>query len=212
MSAPLYKEAWYYVRDGNIVRQDNLTSESMELRAEHENVSLDMVEELTGTGVLAGGAMPGFDAEGEDGQKNLLEKLTGEPTIMKKNKASKNKATKGGDPEEVTPRTPLEAAQDKMSEILKDGSKSRELALALGASSYGGELREELQKFNQRMEKLFKKLQSLVASKTNKRKILQPLLDFADEQKKWFETAQVLRVVWLRAWSFTLTAFVALLV
>ena len=179
------KEAWFYVKDGNMIRNDHKTGETAEMVGKSGDLSRDMVTDMTNAGMLASGSMPSFEVEKEEAQKAVMEKLTGEPVI-----AHKKKGTKRGATEPAEPRSYQQQAEDKMADILKDGTKARELALALTSNQYGEKLCKELWNFNGQMEKLFQKLQAIVNSGSTRRSAYKAYLSFADEKKKWFENAQ----------------------
>ena len=90
----------------------------------------------------------------------------------------------------MEPRTYKQQAEDKKADVLKDGTKARELALALSNNKYGEKLCKELWSFNAHMEKLYHKLEAIVSTGAEKKSAYKAYLDFADEKKKWFEDAQ----------------------
>ena len=175
------KEAWFYIKEGNVVRQDNSVTEGISMTGAMQDASKDMVESLNNdAGLLCAGALPAFDTHDEVGQKNLLTKLTQEPLVVKKRKTrNKEKAI------EVRPRTPREQAVDRWAigdckpvlasihcfypgraaEVLKHHTKAKELALSLRAAQYGGEIKKDLSNFASAMEKLYTKLQDMANSK-----------------------------------------------
>ena len=172
-----------------MVRSDTKTSEAMEMKGQNTDVSKDMMEDMCATGILAGGALPGFDAETEDGQKNLLAKITGEPVVVKKKAKNKARDTQEA-AEALRPKSPLDQAKEKRSEVLRNSTKARELSLSLSDQSYGKDLCKELAKFSLVMEKLYKKMGSMIDQKINSGKAYSKIFQFVDERKAWFDKAQ----------------------
>ena len=137
-----------------------MTNEAVEMQGRTDNATKDDIDNLMDAGVLQAGALPGFDVEEEAGQQELLAQLTNEPFVVKKRKSrGKDKAT------EVRPRTAMEEASDKAAEVLKSCTKAKELCLSLETIQYGGNLKQDLSRFSDIMERLYKKLQELINRK-----------------------------------------------
>ena len=148
-----------------------------------------MIEDLQTSGVLAGGSMPGFDVESEEGQKHLLTKLCGEPVVAKRKRTRRGKEELEA-AEELRPKTQIDIAKDKRADVLKISTKARELSLTLQSTPYGASLKSDLLKLSTTMERLYVKLGEKIDQKKDSKKAYAAYFAFADEKKQWFEKAQ----------------------
>ena len=95
------QEIYYYVNQGNQVREDNSTSDKSTVKVVDKG-NKELVEALTSEGgVLAAGVVPAPGTDTAEGQKALLDSLgtTVEPSSKKKPKPNKTPT------EEAEPKT-----------------------------------------------------------------------------------------------------------
>ena len=78
---------------------------------------------------------------------------------------------------------------DKLPDILKDSTKSREISISLTNLNYGGQLAEQLLAFSKQMELCYKRLSELQKGKPAD-KDLRKYLNYVDSKKNWFKQAQ----------------------
>lgn len=93
------------MQSGRVVRQDNLTKESM--KASATTGDQNMFRALTDEGGLSAGALPGVKAATEAGAKKMLQMLDDESRAVAKAKP-KARARVPEEAEQVVPKTTLE--------------------------------------------------------------------------------------------------------
>ena len=103
-------ETWYYMPSGRLVREDNITGESMTLGSS-KSCSEAMQQALTGDGgPLPAGLLPSIKTETAEGQRRLFEKLDeGKDVAMAKRAAKKKKKTEEEESKELEPKALLES-------------------------------------------------------------------------------------------------------
>ena len=160
------QEAWFYIKEGNVVRQDVITSEGVSMQGTCA-ASKDEVEALGEAGYLLNGALPSFQVEDEAGQAELLSMVTQDPVAVCKKKTRTKKNA-----QDIRPRTPKEEAKAEAADVLKSITKANEVVLSLEAKAYGGDLKKDIAKFAKVMQGLYKKLTSVVQADVGVAEIL----------------------------------------
>ena len=104
--ARIAEETWYYMPMGAKIRQDNMTSTSLQLSG-RVTCDQDMLASITAEGPLAKGALPDAQAASEQGAKKLAE-IFGEVAAPPKSKKRKTTKEEGEKSEVVKPKTMVE--------------------------------------------------------------------------------------------------------
>ena len=86
---------------------------------------------------------------------------------------------------------------DEMMDLcLKKGAEARKYSIALGTQEYSGEIVQQLMKFSQKMENVFKNLQQLVAAKTEDQGKFLKFFKIIEDKMAWYEKAEAWSSTW----------------
>ncbi|CAK9008792.1 unnamed protein product [Durusdinium trenchii] len=178
-------EAWFFVRVGEKVKQDNETLEKLTLTAKAD-VNDDMRAALTDAadGVLRPGALPSTSAVGKDGNKALLDAL-GKAVAIAKPKRSKER---DGLADPVKPQTTEEKLSSYMQDLLAHAATARTQSIKLSTVGYATELSAQLLDHAKKLEVTFKTGQDALKIKDEKEmtaliKKVDKLIAFGDQAK-----------------------------
>ena len=108
----ILQETWYYMPQGRVIRQDDVTADSLKAKAT-KTLDDNMFAALTGeSGPLPCGALPSVKAATEQGQKAVLEALDDTSKTIVKEKKRKPNPSEAAEP--VKPKTLLEWGPQKI--------------------------------------------------------------------------------------------------
>ena len=94
------------------------------------------------------------------------------------------------DPQLIYTGSNLRLASDRMDECLKKSAEARKYSISLSALEYSGDLVQSLQKFSDKMERVFRLLQDLVGRKIDDEESYRKHFAIVDERLQWYEKAE----------------------
>ncbi|CAK9010667.1 Uncharacterized protein SCF082_LOCUS10766, partial [Durusdinium trenchii] len=182
-------EMWVYTPEGRMIRQDDLTQDTLAAKATKE-CDTAMFQALIGeNGPLCCGALPSVKSIPESGAKKIFQALDEERKQVEKRKTEKRK--KEEESKELEPKTPEEEANLKLQAALERATKARKLSIQLKGVDYAKELSDQRLKNAASMESLYMELNGILTSQPVDRKKMKAVLAQLEQKNVWFEKAEV---------------------
>eukprot|EP00435_Cladocopium_sp_Y103_P013278 s4214_g3.t1 len=185
------RETWFYMPQGRMVRQDDITAEQLRLKAK-KAATPELVNALTSDeGPLPNGALPAVKAATEQGTKNLFSALDDDNKNLvkpKKIKRAKEEAV------EVKPKTWKEEAASMIPQILDEATKARAKSIQLKGMDFAAELSTQLLKHGSEMEAFYSTLKGALEKPSPEKKEVKKLVKKIKVKRAWFEKAEAVNI------------------
>ena len=89
----------------------------------------------------------------------------------------------------------MRLAADRMDACLRKGADARKHSITLGSLEYSGDLSSQMLLFSQKMEKVYKVIQDMVARKVQDVAAYKKHFAIIEEKMVWYEKAEVRYIV-----------------